>query len=192
MADVALEGRFDQGTKVGLYDRVGDWFHPEASKPVKTVTIPKTGSNAGVAAFEGVDAGPYWIAAEADDGTWVAVKVSAREEPQTVEQVAGARKLSPEQVRERLAQTRPPDTEQEVVVGARSTSNAKPAEKTQAREGARRLKVDGQTLEKTAGEEGYNVPPFGEGTERAMGVRPKSVAGRRQADSEKPPSRGES
>jgi hypothetical protein len=61
MAKVVLRGAFPAGTKVGIYERIGDSF---------TVALPKrktgTVSKDSVLEVDGLAPGPYWAAAEVD------------------------------------------------------------------------------------------------------------------------------
>lgn len=99
---VRLSGRFAPGTEVDLYPRVGVMFdRAHVGSPIATTKVDKLGE----VSFEDLDAEPgarFWIAGRDEDGVWRGVHVTAKLRD------ASSERLGDDEIRERLAQTRPP------------------------------------------------------------------------------------
>lgn len=115
MAEVLVTS-FPSGAKVELHKRYGDTFTP-GGDPVATETADEDSR----ARFEDLPADvSYWAAQQLTNGRWHSVAVLSKDKTEK-------ERLSEEQVRERLTQTRPPGHPSETRVsgtGARSTHDA--------------------------------------------------------------------
>ena len=114
-AAVHLSGRFPAGTRVGLYNRAGDF--PTAASLGEEVKTAKVKDDSTVS-FDGLPEGEtYWVAAEIDgELRTAAVTAKAQPDPKArQERPAGAE----------AAQTRAEGSTRQIVTGARGTANTR-------------------------------------------------------------------
>lgn len=121
---VTLRGRFPVGERVTLFNRAGatEFVKGQAGSPLARAAVDENGA----VIFRDVPPGAYWVAAEGENG-WRGVAVTVRphaREPRRRPEKA-VEKLSPQEVRDRLAATRPPQDPSAVVTGPRSTATVR-------------------------------------------------------------------
>lgn len=118
---VTLRGRFPVGERVTLFQRSGTEFvKGQAGVPLARAAVDENGA----VIFRDVEPGQYWVAMEGENG-WRGVAVTVRSpepEPRRRPQKP-VEKLSAQEVRDRLAATRPVQDQSALVTGPRSTAN---------------------------------------------------------------------
>ncbi|WCB94504.1 hypothetical protein DSM104299_03241 [Baekduia alba] len=118
---VRLTGRFTPGTEVDLYPRIGVMFdRAHVGSPIATATVDEIGT----VDFDDVDASPgdrFWIAGADEDDVWRGVQVTAKARDGDRPRLGG------DEIRDRLAQTRPPSSAvaASTTTGARSTTSTR-------------------------------------------------------------------